>query len=96
MRIFRWLVVVIQNDSYRRRIQVIKLARTDRPEKRPHCATEQQQRQRDQDVQNTHDYSNRLRRNAFSTTISELALIPIAAAHGGTIPIAASGNAVAL
>ena len=38
----------------------------------------------------------RLSRHAFVVTISELADIPIAAIHGASMPVAASGNAIRL
>ena len=104
--------VIIKNDVPGRAVQVIELAATAGPDECPDRAGKQQERDWNKNVQHVHDavfllrnsgiacssllFPRRARPAAFSTTMSELRDIPIAAIHGASMPETASGNAARL
>src|SRR5690554_7797308 len=90
-----------------RPVQVVILAILDGPGEQEHAQGHQKQHQGDQEHDIMHDnllawglrqvfQAFRLRRRALSTTMSELADMPIAASQGATSPAAARGSAQTL
>ena len=96
-----WLVV-IREDSHRRRVEIVELARADRPHEDPGHRDDRDDGDPDEEWKDLHRgqcpcaSGERPRRSAFPATTSELRDMPIAAAQGGTAPAAARGSATRL
>lgn len=81
-------------------LEVVELAPAQGPQEAGDNRADEQERERDEQVENFHRGSfqapgTRTRR-ALSTTSSELADMPSAAAHGASAPLTASGMASTL
>src|SRR5690606_28649885 len=84
--------VVVQEDAVRRTVEIVELAGIAHPEEEPDRDADAEQRERNQEEERFHRQSL----IALSATAREDSAMPIAAAHGGTSPKAATGMAVAL
>ena len=94
-------LVVVGEDAYGRRVEVVELARANRPNEDDGDRDGDEDRDPDEHRKDVHRRQPpggcaRERRKAFPATASELNDMPIAAAQGGTAPEAASGSAMRL
>ena len=105
LRRLRARIVIIEQYPVGRSLQVIKLAAAYCPEEQPGDNGDEQQGNRNQEVKGFHaspsnfrslNAGNLRRRNALTTTTSELADMPSAASSGVIHPIAANGSPTTL
>ncbi len=95
------LVVLVEEDALGRPVEVLVLARAQRPEERREPEAAERERDRDEDDQRAHPPTRspaprRARRSALRVTTIDEADIAIAAMSGVTRPAAARGAATAL
>lgn len=96
--------IVVHQDTMGGAFQVLKLAALHRPEKNPDNQENQDHAQGNKQIENFHvsfyscvfEPPVSTRRNAFNTTSSELADMPMPAIQGVIYPSAASGMAIIL
>lgn len=87
--------LVIDQDTQRSAIEIVKLSAAQRPEKGPQSEQAQAQRNGDQDGYARH-LAAPFNRNAFATTMTDEPDMASAAINGVTIPMIAIGTATRL
>ena len=94
--------LVVRQDAQCRSVQIIELATARRPRKREHCGEDEQQRERQDKIKDTHrgralGSGSKLRPyQEPNKTVSELAGIMSAAIKGLMLPVSASDTPTTL